>query len=88
MIMSRRGAEESALYVQELATLAPYRRRGIAGSLLRHAFDVAAAEGFTAVNLHVDGSNTYDAPAVYRRAGLDVRCAFDAFAQSPARRAR
>lgn len=79
MIMSRRVAEQDSLYVQELATLAPYRRRGIGSALLTHALDVARAEGFSKLDLHVDSSNTYDAPALYRRAGLDVRYAWDAF---------
>jgi mycothiol synthase len=82
MIMSRRAADEGSLYVQELATLAPYRRRGIGASLLRHAIDVARGEGFTKLDLHVDSSNSYDAPALYRRAGLDVQYAWDAFTMS------
>lgn len=82
MILSRRLAEEDSLYVQELATLAPYRRRGIGGSLLRHAIDVARAEGFSKLDLHVDSSNSYDAPALYRGIGLDVRYAWGAFTQT------
>jgi ribosomal protein S18 acetylase RimI-like enzyme len=82
MIMSRRATDKGALYVQELATLAPYRRRGIASSLLRHAFDVAVDEGFDKVELHVDSSNAYEAPSVYRRAGMEVQSAFDAFTRT------
>lgn len=81
MIMSRRLDEHDSLYVQEIATLAPHRRRGIGGALLAHAVDVARAEGFSKVDLHVDSTNSYDAPALYRRAGLDVRYAWDAFTQ-------
>ncbi len=81
MILSRRSAAERALYVQELATAEPYRRRGIAAALLRHAFDAAVGEGYEDVILHVDSSNEYDAPSVYRRAGFEVRCAFNAFAR-------
>ncbi len=83
MIMSRRGADEGFLYVQEPATLR--RTAGEAShSLLRHAFDVAALcpAGFSKVDLHVDSSNAYDAPAIYRRAGLDVRYAWEAFTQT------
>ena len=80
MILSRRSAADRALYVQELATVGPYRRRGIAAAMLRHAFDVAAVEGYDDVILHVDSSNEHDAPSVYRRAGFEVRCAFNAFA--------
>jgi len=81
MIMNRRLAEHDSLYVQELATLASHRRRGIGSALLAHAVDVARAEGFSKVDLHVDSTNSYDAPALYRRAGLDVRYAWDAFTQ-------
>jgi ribosomal protein S18 acetylase RimI-like enzyme len=78
MVMSRRLEADGELYVQELATLSEYRRRGIASVLLAHAFDVAAREGLDKVSLHVDSENTHDAPSVYRRAGLDVRGAFNA----------
>jgi ribosomal protein S18 acetylase RimI-like enzyme len=47
--------------------------------MLRHAFDVAATQGYDDVILHVDSSNEHDAPSVYRRAGFEVRCAFNAF---------
>lgn len=32
-------------------------------------------EGFTKVDLHVDSSNSYGAPGLCRRAGLDIRYA-------------
>ena len=82
MILSRRVTDRGALYVQELATLAPYRRRGIASSLLRHAFDVAAEEGLGKVELHVDSSNTYEAPSVYRHAGMEVDSAYEAYTRT------
>jgi len=78
MIMTRRAATEGALYVSELATLAPYRARGIASALLAHAFEVAAAEELRQVTLHVDSENRDNAPSVYRHAGFHVRCAFHA----------
>jgi ribosomal protein S18 acetylase RimI-like enzyme len=78
MAMSRRVEADGEMYVQELATLPEYRRRGIASALLAHAFEVAAREGLDKVSLHVDSENTHDAPSVYRRAGLDVRCAYNA----------
>lgn len=81
MILGRRSAADRALYVQELATEAPYRRRGIAAAMLRHAFDVAATEGYDDVILHVDSSNEHAAPSVYRRAGFEVRCAINVFAR-------
>jgi mycothiol synthase len=77
MIMSRRVSVNGALYVQEVATAEPFRGRGIASALLRHAFRVAEAEGLVEVRLHVDSSNPHDAPALYQRAGFEVRTASD-----------
>jgi ribosomal protein S18 acetylase RimI-like enzyme len=82
MVLTRRAATEGALYIAELATLAPYRGRGIASALLAHAFDVAAEQRLDQVWLHVDSENANNAPSVYRRAGFDVRSAFDAFTRS------
>jgi ribosomal protein S18 acetylase RimI-like enzyme len=78
MILSRRAEADGAMYVQELATLQQYRRRGIASALLAHAFELAAREGLGQLSLHVDSENTDDAPSVYRKAGLEVRCAYHA----------
>lgn len=85
LIMSRRDAADDALYVQEIATAPAYRRRGIAGLLLRHAFEVARTEGFTTVRLHVDSNNAQGAPALYRRAGFEVRSAAHVFTQTVVR---
>jgi ribosomal protein S18 acetylase RimI-like enzyme len=75
LTMSRRTATQGALYVSELATLAPYRGRGIGSALLAHAFDVATGQGYERVGLHVDSENPNDAPSLYRQAGLEVRSA-------------
>jgi ribosomal protein S18 acetylase RimI-like enzyme len=72
MLASRRMADENALYVQTLGTLAAFRGRGIAAALLHHAFEVARREGYSSVRLGVDSDNATGAPSVYRRAGLDV----------------
>ncbi len=79
MLLSRRLQSEGAMYVTELATLEPYRRRGIASALLALAFDRAAGEGLGQLSLHVDSENSHDAPSVYQKAGLGVRCAFHAY---------
>ena len=81
MLLSRRVQSDGAMYVGELATLEPYRRRGIAAALLAHAFEVAAREGLPQVSLHVDSENAHSAPSVYRRAGLEVRTAFWGYAR-------
>lgn len=85
MLLSRRLEAQGALYVNDLVTLEPFRRRGVASALLAHAFDVAAREGLEQLALHVDSENAHAAPAVYRRAGLDVRTAFWAYARTVAR---
>lgn len=82
MTMTRRSATQGALYVAELATLPPYRGRGLASALLAHAFDVAEAQGYDRVGLDVDSENTNDAPSVYRRAGLEVRYAVHVFTRT------
>jgi ribosomal protein S18 acetylase RimI-like enzyme len=64
---------DDSLYVQELATLPGFRRRGIASALLAQAFAVAREEGFREVMLHVDSENVDGAPRIYRAAGLQVR---------------
>ena len=78
MTLSLRVEADGAMYVQQLATLEDYRRRGIASALLGHAFEIAAREGLTQLSLHVDSESTDDAPSVYRKAGLEVRCAYHA----------
>jgi len=78
MTLSRRVEADGAMYVQELATLEEYRRRGIGSALLAQAFDQAARQGLGQLSLHVDSENTHDAPSVYGKAGLEVRCAFHA----------
>jgi ribosomal protein S18 acetylase RimI-like enzyme len=85
MLLARRLETEGALYVSELATLEEYRRRGIASALLAHGFEVAAREGLGQLALHVDSENVHAAPAVYRRAGLEVRTAFWAYARTLSR---
>lgn len=82
MLLSRRAETEGAMYVGVLATLEQFRRRGIASALLAHAFDIAGREGLRQLSLHVDSENAHAAPAVYRRAGLEVRTAFWAYAQT------
>jgi mycothiol synthase len=85
MLLSRRVETEGAMYVGELATLEQFRRRGIASALLAHGFEVAAREGLGQLALHVDSESAHAAPSVYRRAGLEVRTAFWAYARKLSR---
>ncbi|QIK75485.1 GNAT family N-acetyltransferase [Nocardioides piscis] len=85
MLLSRRVETQGAMYVSELATLEQFRRRGVASALLAHGFEVATREGLGHLALHVDSENAHSAPAVYRRAGLEVRTAFWAYARTLSR---
>ena len=85
MLLSRRVETQGAMYVSELATLEQFRRRGIATAMLAYAFEMAAREGLGHLALHVDSENAHAAPAVYRRAGLEVRTAFWAYARTLSR---
>ena len=85
MLLLRRAEADGAMYVGDLATLERFRRRGVASALLAHAFEVAAREGLAQVALHVDSENAHAAPSVYRRAGLEVRTAWWAWARTLAR---
>lgn len=79
MLASRQMAADDALYVATLGTLRAFRGRGVAGALLHHAFEVARREGYRYVTLGVDSDSPTGAPSVYRRAGLDVQFAMDAW---------
>ena len=72
MILSRESEDRGALHVLELATLEHARGRGVGTALLHEAFETARREGLTRLELFVDSENTNGAPALYRRAGLDV----------------
>ncbi|MGZ4746075.1 MAG: GNAT family N-acetyltransferase [Oryzihumus sp.] len=82
MLASRRMANEDALYIQSLGTLAPARGRGVASALLHHAYEVARGEGYARVRLGVDSDNPTGAPGVYRRAGLETIFAMHAWHKS------
>jgi len=79
MLASRRMANEDALYIQSLGTLAPARGQGVASALLHHAYEVARREGYARVRLGVDSDNPTGAPGVYRRAGLETLFAMHAW---------
>ena len=79
MLASRRMANEDALYIQSLGTLAQARGRGVASALLQHAYEVARREGYGKVRLGVDSDNPTGAPSVYRRAGLETIFAMHAW---------
>jgi len=70
---------EGGAYVLSVATLSDYRRRGIAGALLRRAIADIAAAGHPSVYLSVDSASPTGAVGVYERAGLEVLRTSDVF---------
>ena len=57
-------------YVTDLSVRRPWRRRGLALALLRHAFGEFRGRGCHAVTLDVDAENTTGAVRLYERAGM------------------
>ncbi|TWF82477.1 mycothiol synthase [Pseudonocardia hierapolitana] len=65
---ARNGARD--LYVGTVGTLPAHRGRGIAGALLAHVLQGAAAQGYATASLTVDAENPTGALGVYDRAGF------------------
>jgi ribosomal-protein-alanine N-acetyltransferase len=61
-----------AWHVMNVAVAAEHRRRGIAGSLLAHVFELTAGDGRRGYTLEVRVSNT-SAIKLYERAGFRAR---------------
>jgi ribosomal protein S18 acetylase RimI-like enzyme len=60
-----------SLYVDALAVLPEFRRRGVASALLEHAAQTAAMRGLSGVSLNTAETNAA-AVALYRRCGFEV----------------
>lgn len=59
-------------YVDSLAVLPQWRRKGLALALLHHSFRAFKARGYERVDLHVDAQSLTGATRVYERAGMHV----------------
>jgi len=59
-------------WINQLAVLAPWRKRGLGGALLQHAFDVFSQRGLKSAGLGVDGESLTGAQRLYERAGMHV----------------
>ena len=66
------GNEPNKAYLFGLAVLRPWRRRGIALSLLQTAFRTLRERGKRVVGLQVDSQNATGATRLYERAGMHV----------------
>ncbi|WP_238012942.1 GNAT family N-acetyltransferase [Dactylosporangium sp. AC04546] len=62
----------SRLYIGQLGTDAPWRRRGIASALLADVLDAAGRTGYTHAALDADADNPTGAVATYARSGFTV----------------
>jgi mycothiol synthase len=63
-------------YVHELGTCRAYRKRGLASTLLRHAFHDLYQRGRPNVALHVDADSITGATRLYQRVGMRPDQAF------------
>jgi mycothiol synthase len=72
----RSGEDPAVGYVAALGVRHAYRRRGIAGALLRTSFRQLHARGAAGVSLHVDTQSATGATRVYERAGMTAEPRF------------
>jgi ribosomal protein S18 acetylase RimI-like enzyme len=73
------SGDPSGGWVNELGVRRPWRRRGIALALLRHAFRELHAVGKRRVTLGVDAENTTGAVVLYEQAGMRQIRRFDTY---------
>jgi mycothiol synthase len=67
-----RVMESQQGWIEQLAVLRPWRRRGLALALLHHAFGEFYRRGLTRIGLAVDGQSLTGAQRLYERAGMSV----------------
>ena len=79
LLASSQMADEGAIYVSTLGTLAAYRGRGVAKSLLRKAFAAGLERGWTQARLGVDSDSPTAAPQLYLGLGFTVSFAMHAW---------
>ena len=63
---------DGRMYIGQVGTRRPWRKRGVAGALLSATMRAAAAAGKTAATLGVDAASPTGAGAVYERIGFTV----------------
>jgi mycothiol synthase len=72
-VLAYRVTEPERLYIGQVGTTAPWRRRGVAGGLLAEVVGAAGKAGVTSVGLQVDADSPTGALGVYERVGFSVR---------------
>jgi len=66
------GTDTSAGYVNSLAVLRPWRKRGLGLALLLHALGILREKGKVRAVLHVDAQSLTGATRLYEKAGMHV----------------
>jgi mycothiol synthase len=79
LIGTSQMAEEDAIYVATLGARREARGRGVATSLLRHAFADGLERGWGFAKLNVDTESSTAAPSLYLGLGLEVTFAMRAW---------
>ncbi len=64
---------EGSVYIGQVGTRRPWRRRGLAGALLSDSVRTAATTGTRSASLGVDADSPTGAVGVYERLGFEVR---------------
>lgn len=67
-----RVREEGNGWIDQVAVLRPWRKRGLGEALLRHAFDAFYRRDIRQVGLGVDGQSLTGAQRLYERVGMHV----------------
>jgi mycothiol synthase len=71
-----RVRDDGSGWVNQLAVLRPWRKRGLGLALLHHAFAAFYQRGIRKVGLGVDGQSLTGAQRLYERAGMYVQARF------------
>jgi ribosomal protein S18 acetylase RimI-like enzyme len=71
-VMSYQDADPARLYVGQVGTRRPWRRRGVAAALLGEVIAAAKQAGYASVSLGVDADSPTGAVGVYERVGFAV----------------
>jgi mycothiol synthase len=73
-LLSYDDAEPDRVYIGAVGTRRPWRRRGLAGSLLAEVLGAAGEAGKACAALGVDADSPTGAVSVYERAGFTTEC--------------
>ena len=60
-------------WIQTLATLRPWRGRGVGSALIGHALAAYVADGLTHASIGVDSANPSGAARLYRQLGFTLQ---------------